>query len=217
MESCQYYKTLWETAQSEVGSFRERSNCPRVWYRDLRIRIWGLEIKHLKAHLLRVTRCFFFHYDIATSTNSWTQIFTGLFFCAYVEIHLVKRLVFDNYQTCPLYLMTTKTKETKSNIIMKKKTHNKKYHLKEWVMLSTIVIPFCKSKTNGRMPQIGNGCLTASYQLTLKINCPLVQLLRFINALMMVKIYMYECASTRGSSLSSRAPFRTVVDCRWRY
>ena len=33
------------------------------------------------------------------------QIFTGLLFFAYVEIHQVRRLVFDNYQWCPLSLM----------------------------------------------------------------------------------------------------------------
>ena len=31
-------------------SFRERSNFPRIWFRDLGFRSWGLEIKHLKAH-----------------------------------------------------------------------------------------------------------------------------------------------------------------------
>ena len=31
-------------------SFRERNNFPRIWFRDLRFRIWGLKIKHLKAH-----------------------------------------------------------------------------------------------------------------------------------------------------------------------
>ena len=31
-------------------SFRERSNFPRIWFRDLRFTIWGLEIKRLKAH-----------------------------------------------------------------------------------------------------------------------------------------------------------------------
>ena len=30
------------------------------------------------------------------------QIFTGLLFCAHVEIHIVRRLVYDNYQRCPV-------------------------------------------------------------------------------------------------------------------
>ena len=34
----------------------------------------------------------------ATSTTDWAQIFTGLLLYAYVEIHQVRRLVFDNYQ-----------------------------------------------------------------------------------------------------------------------
>ena len=32
------------------SGFRERSNFPWIWFRNLRIRIWGLGIKHLKAH-----------------------------------------------------------------------------------------------------------------------------------------------------------------------
>ena len=31
-------------------SFRGRSNFPRIWFRELRLRIWGIEINHLKAH-----------------------------------------------------------------------------------------------------------------------------------------------------------------------
>ena len=31
---------------------RERSNFPRIWFRDLRFRVWGLEIEHPKAHNL---------------------------------------------------------------------------------------------------------------------------------------------------------------------
>ena len=33
------------------------------------------------------------------------QIFTGMLFCAYVEIHQVRRQVFDNYQRCPVSLI----------------------------------------------------------------------------------------------------------------
>ena len=32
--------------------------------------------------------------------TDWAQIFTGLLFYAYDGIHQVRRLVFDNYQTC---------------------------------------------------------------------------------------------------------------------
>ena len=39
---------------------RERINFQRVWFWDLRFRIWGLEIKHLKAHYFDVTRAYFF-------------------------------------------------------------------------------------------------------------------------------------------------------------
>ena len=45
--------------------------------------------------------CFFFHYSLTTSTTNWVQIFT---FYAYVEVYQVRRLVFDNYQRCPVFL-----------------------------------------------------------------------------------------------------------------
>ena len=92
-------KIAWKVFSS---SFRERSNFPQIWFWDLRFRIWGLEIKHLKAHNFVWQGCFFFHYYLATSTTNWAQIFTGLLFYAYVEIHQVRRLVFDNYQQCPV-------------------------------------------------------------------------------------------------------------------
>ena len=38
-------------------SFRVRGNFPRISFRDLRFRIWGLEIKHLKAHNLAWPWC----------------------------------------------------------------------------------------------------------------------------------------------------------------
>ena len=46
MESCWCEKRL----PLKWCSFREESNFPRVWFRDLRIRFWGPEIKHLKGH-----------------------------------------------------------------------------------------------------------------------------------------------------------------------
>ena len=70
----------------------------KIWFRDLRFRIWDLEIKHLKAHNFVWQGCFFFHYYLATSKTVWAQIFTGLLFYAYVETHQLWRLVFDNYQ-----------------------------------------------------------------------------------------------------------------------
>ena len=39
-------------------SFRERSNFPRIWFRDLKLRIWGLEINHLNAHNFVWQGCF---------------------------------------------------------------------------------------------------------------------------------------------------------------
>ena len=58
--------------------FQERSNFRRIWFRDLRFRIWGLEIKQLKTNNFVYQWCFFFHYYLATSTTNWAQIFTGL-------------------------------------------------------------------------------------------------------------------------------------------
>ena len=47
--------------------------------------------------------CFFCQYYFATSTTNRVQIFTGLLFCACVEIHQVRRLVFDDYhKKCPV-------------------------------------------------------------------------------------------------------------------
>ena len=53
--------------------------------------------------------CFFFHYYLPTLITDWAQIFTGLLFYAYVEIHKVRRLVFDNYQYCPVFLKALDT------------------------------------------------------------------------------------------------------------
>ena len=49
---------------------------------------------------------FFFLYYLPTSTTTWAQIFTGLLFCSLVEKHQVRRLVLDNYQYCPVSLIT---------------------------------------------------------------------------------------------------------------
>ena len=38
------------TAPLKCHSFRERSNFPRIWFRDLRFRTRGLEINRLNAH-----------------------------------------------------------------------------------------------------------------------------------------------------------------------
>ena len=36
------------------------SNFPRVWFRDLRFRTWGIEINHLNAHNFLWQGCFYF-------------------------------------------------------------------------------------------------------------------------------------------------------------
>ena len=62
---------------------------------------WDLKFKHLKAHNL-CDKGAFFPYFLATSMTNWVQIFSGLLFYTYVEIHQMRRLVFDNYQRCPV-------------------------------------------------------------------------------------------------------------------
>ena len=61
-------------------SFWWKSIFPRICFRDLKFRIWGLEINHLKAHNFVWQGCFFFHYYLAILTTDWAQIFTGLLF-----------------------------------------------------------------------------------------------------------------------------------------
>ena len=87
-------------------SFRTRSNFPLNLISDLKNRFWGLEIKHLKqSKQPRMTRVFFLPLLSRNFEDDQEfHIFTGLLFCAYVEIHQVRRLVFNNYQWCPVPL-----------------------------------------------------------------------------------------------------------------
>ena len=55
-------------------SFRERSNCQWIWFRDLRFRTWGLEINHLNAHNFVWQGCFILsllsrNFDDRSSSN----------------------------------------------------------------------------------------------------------------------------------------------------
>ena len=52
-------------------SFRETSNFPPIWFRDLIIRFWGLEIKYLKAHNFKWQAC---HYYLIISQLRRRQI-----------------------------------------------------------------------------------------------------------------------------------------------
>ena len=49
--------------------------------------------------------CVFFRYSLATSITNYVKIFTDLLFYAYVGIHQVRIMVFDNFQTCPVPLI----------------------------------------------------------------------------------------------------------------
>ena len=62
--------SLWSNLVFE----KKKSNFPRIWFRDLRFRIWGLEIKHRKRTQLPVTRMFFLsllsrNFDDQSSSN----------------------------------------------------------------------------------------------------------------------------------------------------
>ena len=72
------------------SSPRDISNFPRIWFRDLKFRTWGLKINYLNAHNFVWQGCFFFHYYLATSTTDWYQIFTGLLFYACWDTPTVK-------------------------------------------------------------------------------------------------------------------------------
>ena len=67
-------------------------------------RFWGLEIKHRKAYNFLWQGwqgCFFLPWLSCNLTSSNVHTF-----CAYVEIHKVRRLVFDTYQRCPMSLIS---------------------------------------------------------------------------------------------------------------
>ena len=70
-----------------------------IWFRELRIMFWGPEIKHLKAQL-SVTRVFFLPLLSRNFDDQLRSNYHRFVTCAYVEIHQVRRLVFDNYQRC---------------------------------------------------------------------------------------------------------------------
>ena len=126
-------------------TFRERSNFPRIWFRDLRIdfevpksSIWKhttscdmnvfsfiiisqlrrpIEFKlsqvcyFMHTCMLRYNKCEDWSMTITKCVQClWVQVFTGLLFYAcrlYVEIQQVRRLVYDNYQMCPVPLSSS--------------------------------------------------------------------------------------------------------------
>ena len=92
MESCRWYKTLRETAHSEVnvkflkkGNFSLNQKGSQVW--SLFFGTW----KHNKS-------VFFL------SITNWVKMFTDLLFYALVGIYQVRILVFDNSQRCTVPL-----------------------------------------------------------------------------------------------------------------
>ena len=80
-----WYKTLWETAPSEVTYVFEKE----VIFHEF----------DLNTHnLVWWQGWFFFHYYLASTMTDLAQIFTDSLFYAYVDIQQLRRLAFDNYQ-----------------------------------------------------------------------------------------------------------------------
>ena len=74
--------TNCENASSEVTQFStKRSNFPWIWFWDLRMRFWCLEIKHPKAHVFVWQGWVFFSSIIISLQLS--PNFTGLLFYEY--------------------------------------------------------------------------------------------------------------------------------------
>ena len=72
------------------------------------LRTWDLKpfIRHLnsaESTQFCASRVFFISLFSCNSTN-WAKMFVVLLFYAYVGIHQVRKLVFDNYQRCPVPL-----------------------------------------------------------------------------------------------------------------
>ena len=93
MESCWLYKNIVKLAPSVSNVVFEKEV---IFHSN----------NTLKAHKFVQQRRFLFHYSRTFSTTDWVQIFTDLLFYAYVGIHKVRVLVFDNYQRCPVPLNT---------------------------------------------------------------------------------------------------------------
>ena len=86
MESSEIYRPLWETAPSIRSKISGRKPSLGIW-----------------KHTLRATRCFFFHYFLATSTTSWAKIFTDLFFCAICFDTPSENTVASSYPSIKIY------------------------------------------------------------------------------------------------------------------
>ena len=85
-------------------SFRERSNFPQIWFQDLSSLEFEVSKSSMWKHTTLCDKGVFSFTILTTLTTNWAQIFGGSLFYAYVEIHQVRRLVFVNYQQCPVAL-----------------------------------------------------------------------------------------------------------------
>ena len=71
-----------------------------------RLQAWSLFVGIWNHTSLCNKGVFFFHYYLATLKTNWVKMFTDLLLCPYFGIHQVRRLVFDNYQRCPVPLFS---------------------------------------------------------------------------------------------------------------
>ena len=71
-----------------------------IWilFRDLRFRLWGIEIKRLKANNFVWKVCFSSFVIISQLRRPIEFKFHRFFFCIYVEIQPVRRLIFVTYK-----------------------------------------------------------------------------------------------------------------------
>ena len=77
-------------------SFRKRSNFPRIWFRDLRIRFWGSRNQASESTKLRVTRVFFLSLLSHNFDDQLSSNFHRFVILCIVEIRQEWTLVFDN-------------------------------------------------------------------------------------------------------------------------
>ena len=120
------YKTLWETAPSEVLSFWERINFPLKYLNWFWDPIWGLEIKHLKAHNL-CDKGVFFSSIILSELQRPIELK-----CSQVCYYLCTMLRYTKWEDWSLTIIT---KVSSASIF---KTTFWFFYLKDWVPLSSV-------------------------------------------------------------------------------
>ena len=101
MDSCWKYNNC-QKRHFMIYSFREKVILNEIFELNSRPQPRSWNQASESTQLVRPW-CFIIHYYFATSRTNWVQICTGLLFYAY-EIHQLRKLAFDNYQRCPVFL-----------------------------------------------------------------------------------------------------------------